>query len=143
MPPLGDAVNILPAGTLKDDLSLIEGEYVLEGMMQMQELPREERRARNKNFVASLTDYKRGSMEEGFVWMNEHLHSSTCKAILEDIDFRASYKEMASDKMEDAKDSIKELLGCAAAPCSSTRSSSPTCPTTMATGPQVGVEWKI
>ena len=30
MPPLGDAVNILPAGTLKDDLSLIEGEYVLE-----------------------------------------------------------------------------------------------------------------
>ena len=75
MPPLGDVVNILPAGTLKDDLSLIEGEYVLEGMMQMQELPREERRARNKNFVASLTEYKGGSMEEGFVWMNENLHS--------------------------------------------------------------------
>ena len=56
MPPLGDVVNILPAGTLKDDLSLIEGEYVLEGMMQMQELPKEERRMRNKNFVAGLTE---------------------------------------------------------------------------------------
>ena len=62
MPPLGDVVNILPAGTLKDNLSLIEGEYVLEGMMQMQELPREERRARNK----CPKNYKSGKSAQNY-----------------------------------------------------------------------------
>ena len=69
MPDPGDVVNILPEGNLKEDLDLIEGEYVLEAMMQLQELPREERRTRNKNFVASITEYKGGS-QEGFIWMN-------------------------------------------------------------------------
>ena len=115
MPDPGDVVNILPEGNLKEDLDLIEGEYILEAMMQLQELPREERRTRNKNFVASITEYKGGS-QEGFIWMNEHLHGSTCKTILEDLDYKGGCKDKVSEKLEDAKDSIRAWLGCAAAP---------------------------
>ena len=89
-----DVVHILPEGNLTEDLSLIESGYVLEAMMQVQQLPRKERRSRNKNFVESITAYKGGNQEEGFVWMNDNLHGSTCKQILADIDFKESCKRL-------------------------------------------------
>ena len=83
-PDDSEVMDIMPTGNLENDTRLIESEWVKEAMMQLQELPREERRMRNKNFVASVTEYKGGS-QEGFIWMNEHLHGSTCKTILEDV----------------------------------------------------------
>ena len=117
MSSLGDeVVNILPQGNLEEDLGLIESEYVLEAMMQVQQLPRKEKRRRNKNFVESITAYKGGNQEEGFVWMNDNLHGSTCKQILTDIDFKGGCKDRTLEKLEDTKDSIRDCLGCAAAP---------------------------
>ena len=55
-------VNILPQGNLEEDLSLIESGYVLEAMMQLQELPREARKEMNRNFVKSISAYKGGSI---------------------------------------------------------------------------------
>ena len=72
--PDDEVVNILPQGNLEEDLGLIESKYVLEAMMQLQELPREERRSRNKNFVKSISVYT-GSSQQGFVWMNNNLHT--------------------------------------------------------------------
>ena len=109
-------LNILPQGNLEEDLSLIESGYVLEAMMQLQELPREARKERNKNFVESISAYKGGSREEGFVWMNDNLHGSTCKQILADIDFKGGCKDTTVEKLEDTKDSIRSCLSCAAAP---------------------------
>ena len=57
----GDVVNILPQGNLKEDLGLIENSFVLEAMMQLQELPREERRRRNINFVKSIGSMRSSS----------------------------------------------------------------------------------
>ena len=111
----GDVVNILPQGNLKEDLGLIENSFVLEAMMQLQELPREERRRRNINFVRSISEHTGGS-QEGFVWMNEKLHGSTCKTILADLDYSGGCKDNAVEKVEDAKDAVRALLGCAAAP---------------------------
>ena len=111
----GDVVNILPQGNLKEDLGLIENSFVLEAMMQLQELPREERRRRNINFVKSISEHTGGS-QEGFVWMNENLHGSTCKTILADLDYSGGCKDNAVEKVEDAKDAVRALLGCAAAP---------------------------
>ena len=113
--PDDEVVNILPQGNLEEDLSLIESKYVLEAMMQLQELPREERRRRNKNFVESISAYK-GSSQQGFVWMNNNLHGSTCKTILADIDYTGGCKDTVVEKLEDAKDWFRAFLGCAAAP---------------------------
>ena len=110
-----DVVNILPEGNLKEDLSLIESNYVLEAMMQLQVLPREERKRRNKNFVESISAYKGGS-QEGFVWMNDNLHGSTCKKILADIDYAGGCKDTTVEKLQDTKHSIRAFLGCVAAP---------------------------
>jgi len=111
-----DVVHILPEGNLTEDLSLIESGYVKEAMMQLQELPREDRRTRNQNFVESITAYKDGNQEEGFMWMNDNLHGSTCKQILSDIDYKGGCKDKTVEKLEDTKDSIRDCLGCAAAP---------------------------
>ena len=113
--PDEEVVNILPQGNLEEDLSLIKSKYVLEAMMQLQELPREERRRRNKNFVESISAYK-GSSQQGFVWMNNNLHGSTCQTILADIDYTGGCKDTVVDKLEDAKDLLQAFLGCAAAP---------------------------
>ena len=93
-----DVVHILPEGNLTEDLSLIESGYVKEAMMQLQELPREDRRTRNKNFVESITAYKDGNQEEGFMWMNDNLHGSTCKQILSDIDYKGGCKDKTVEK---------------------------------------------
>ena len=113
--PDDEVVNILPTGNLEEDATLIESEYILEAMMQLQELPREERRRRNKNFVDSISAYK-GSSQDGFMWMNNNLHGSTCKTILADIDYTGGCKDTAREKLEDTKDLIRAQLGCAAAP---------------------------
>ena len=57
----GDVVNILPQGNLTEDLGLVENSFVLEAMMQLQELPREERRRRNINFVKSTGSMRTSS----------------------------------------------------------------------------------
>ena len=105
----------MPTGNLENDTRLIESEWVKEAMMQLQELPREERQERNKNFVKSIAEY-RGSKEEGFVWMNEKLHGETCKRILADIDWTGGMKNKAEEKVEDSKNAVRDMLGCAAAP---------------------------
>ena len=108
-------MDIMPTGNLEKDTRLIESEWVKEAMMQLQELPREERQERNKNFVKSIAEY-RGSKEEGFVWMNEKLHGETCKRILADIDWTGGMKNKAEEKVEDSKNAVRDMLGCAAAP---------------------------
>ena len=95
-PDDSEVMDIMPTGNLEKDTRLIESEWVKEAMMQLQELPREERQERNKNFVKSIAEY-RGSKEEGFVWMNEKLHGETCKRILADIDWTGGMKNKAEN----------------------------------------------
>ena len=87
-----EAVNIsneglaLPEGVPELDRELVENSLIGEAMMLVQELPREERRKRNRNLVLSLRTLK-VSLAGAFIWMKDHLHPSTCKTILEDLDY--------------------------------------------------------
>ena len=85
-----EAVNIsheglaLPEGDPELDRELIEDSLIGEAMMLVQELPREERRKRNRNLVLSLRSLE-VSLAGAFTWMKAHLHPSTYKTILKDL----------------------------------------------------------
>ena len=100
-------VQVLPEGDPEEDGTLIEDSYVGEALMQVQELPREERRKRNKNLILSLRTLK-GSLTEAFIWMKNHLHPSTCKTILEDHDHTPSCRTRMQDGLEDTIEKAKD-----------------------------------
>ena len=82
-------VSVLPEGDPDKDKKLIEDPNIREVMMQVQDLPEEERRTRNGNLIKSLSTLKT-SQAGGFIWMKAHLHPSTCKTMLEDQDLKSS-----------------------------------------------------
>ena len=80
-------VSVLPTGNPEEDQELIEDDHIQEAMMLVQELPKEERRRRNKNLIFSLRRLK-VNLTGAYIWMKANLHPSTCKTILEDQDHK-------------------------------------------------------
>ena len=99
----------LPEGDPGLDRELVQNSLVGEAMMLVQELPRMERRRRNKNLIISLRTLNIG-LTGAFIWMKAHLHPSTCKTILADFDFsRESFKDRLFDRIDDSIEKAKTM----------------------------------
>ena len=87
----------------------VDDSNIRQSMAQLQalQLPREERRSRNKKFVKSLK-VTRGDYRTAFIWMKASLDPATCNKILQDFDHSGSVLERVVDWCEDRVDGAKK-----------------------------------
>ena len=72
------------------------------------ELPREERREKNKLFVSCLQELK-GS-NKAFIWMKKNIAHETCNKILKDYEYSGTWLETKADEAEDLLNSSKRAF---------------------------------
>ena len=74
--------------------------------MLVQELPREERRTRNKNFLRAFSN-NNGGLANCLIWMKANLHPSTSRTLMEDFDYTGNWKEKIADALDDCAEGVK------------------------------------
>ena len=89
------------------------------GLLQVQELPRDQRRQVNKSLMASLMSVHR-SMATAQLWMKENIEHSTVKVLLVDINHTGSLLERTLDFSENFTNSLGQLLSLAGSKVTST-----------------------
>ena len=104
---------VLFKGGPEEEQSLMRDENFREIMMLAQELPREERRRRNRTFLKEISEDK-GGLAKGLIWMKANIHPSTSRTLMEDNDYTGNCKEKVTDSLSDFTEGAK-------ATCSSDR----------------------
>ena len=91
---------VLFKGGPEEEQSLMKDDNFREIMMLAQELPREERRRRNRTFLKVLSKDK-GGLAKGLIWMKANIHPSTSRTLMEDNDYTGNCKEKVTDTLSD------------------------------------------
>ena len=78
-------------------------------LLQVQELPREQRRLVNKNVMASLMAVHK-SMAMAQIWMKKNIEHSSVKVLLTDMNHTGSFIETIVDFLEDIMTTLRQFI---------------------------------